>query len=761
MTFDRRYSIFLLYIFVLSGSIVFAQKGLGSESGYLLNRVKGISGSANDYSPFLYKNTLHFVSDRSTDNPVKYFNERNEKPLTLLYKCEVTEGKLKGKVTAAGDFFSDMEYAGPSCETDSFLYITSNKKPAHGKSNSKRPLEIRQIKKNSGPNVISESLALDLPDSVSLGHPCVINDTLMFLTMNTPHGNSDLMVCRKLKGMWTKPKKLRDGINSPSNEMFPYYSAPFLYFSSDRPGGNGGLDIYIIDLSDNKTLPVLLAPPLNSAFDDFGICSSNMLSSGYLSSNRNGNDDIYYFKLDFPNFTECRPVLSNTYCFTFYEEATVSTKDTLTLSYQWSFSDGTKVKGLEAEHCFKKEGTYDIELNILERASGEVFMNQLKFTMDIKTVRQLFIDVPDTFHVDDVISFDASLSNPDSFEVKRYYWDFGDGTRSLYQIPTHKYSKAGTYVVTLGATGIYQGKEVKKCVTRKITAVTKKKEKVYSLVRPILPGVTSAIALRRIDSIYIADIAAKRKKLSPSAVKKENSNGKVIGKGSKKPGIIPELRPDDPYLIAKDIFGVQWRDSLTNYRVHLGASKVHLLPNDPAFKGLENISEFLVKDQYHYFYGKASEINGIIPYYKDAKEKGFDKSEVALFQSDVFMYDEKSGKFVNIYDTLGSEVIMTFYFESNSNQVNKEDEKKLADLINRSTKNEIKKLILKGYSDPVGDKMENMRLSRKRALAVKEIIDSKKSNDIRILYYGDTKSVNANDEDFLMYNRRVELIKLK
>lgn len=761
MTFDKRYSIFLLYIFVLSGSILFAQKGLGSESGYILNRIKGISGSANDYSPFVYDNMLYFVSDRSTDNPVKYFNERNEKPLTQLYKCPIAQSKLKGKISAAGDFFSSLEYAGPSCETDSFLYFTSNRKLVSEKTQAKRPLEIRQIKKNLGKSAIAESIEMSQSDSVSYGHPCVINDTLMFLTMNTPHGNADLMSSRKVNGKWTKPIKLRAGINSPSNEMFPYYSAPFLYFSSDRPGGNGGLDIYIIDLTNSKTVPVLLAPPLNSAFDDFGIFSNNMLSSGYLSSNRNGTDDIYYFQLDFPNFSDCRPVLSNTYCFTFYEEATVSSKDTLSLTYQWSFSDGTKVRGLEAEHCFKKEGTYDIELNILERASGEVFMNQLKFTMEIKTVKQLFIDVPDTFHVDDVISFDASLSNPDSIEVKRYYWDFGDGTRSLYQIPTHKYSKPGTYVVTLGTTGTFNGKEVKKCVTRKITAISKKKEKVFTLVRPILPGITSAIALRRIDSIYIADMAAKRKKLNSPAAKKESNSAKTNGKGNKKPGVVPEIRTDDPYLIAKDIFGAQWRDSLTNYRVHLGTSKVHLLPNDPAFKGLENISEFLVKDQYHYFYGKASEINGIIPYFKDAKERGFDKAEVALFQSDVFMYHEKSGKFVRTSDTLGSEVIMTFYFESNSNKVKSEDEKKLIDFISKLSKNEIKKLILKGYSDPIGDKEENMRLSRKRALAVKEIIDSKKSNDIRILYYGDTKSVNANDEDFLMYNRRVELIKLK
>lgn len=757
MTSDKRYTSFLLFLFVVTASFVCAQKNTGTETDYVITRAKGISGSANEYSPYMYQNKMYFVSDRETGKPMKYFNERNEAPLTRLYQCSIEEGNLKGSVKSAGDFFSTLEYAGPTCETDSFIYVTANRLLSKDKRSLKRPLEIRQIRKSSANVTLSEAIDFGESDTVSYGHPCVVNDTLMFLTRNTPHGNSDLLSSRKRKGKWTKPTQLRAGINTMYNEMFPYYSAPFLYFASDRPGGQGGLDIYLIDLSNEKTLPVSLASPLNSKFDDFGIFSNNMLSSGFLSSNRNGNDDIFHFQLNFPDFKNCLPVQSNTFCFTFYEEATVSSKDTLTLSYEWKFSDGTKVRGLEAEHCFKKEGTYDIELNILERASGEVFMNQLKFTLDIKNVRQLFIDVPDSFYVDEVISFDASLSNSDSFEVKKYYWDFGDGARSLYQIPTHKYSKPGTYLVTLGAVGTFKGKEVKKCVTRKITATAKKRQKTYSIVRPILPGITSDKALRKIDSLFILDMASKRKKGDLNHSKKESNSGKT----TKKPGTIPEIKEEDPYVLARNVFGVQWRDSLTNYRVHLGASTVHLLPNDPAFKGLENISEFLVKDQYHYFYGKASEISGILPFYKEAKEKGFQKAEVALFKSDVFMFDETSGKFLNTYDTLGSEVIMTFYFESNSNKVKKEDEKKLSEFISKLTSKEVKHLILKGYSDPVGDREENMRLSRKRALAVKEIIDSKKSNDIRILFYGDTKSVNSSDEDFLMYNRRVELIKLK
>lgn len=39
-----------------------------------------------------------------------------------------------------------------------------------------------------------------------------------------------------------------------------------------------------------------LPSPLNSSRDDYGLTSKNMLESGYLTSNRSGQDQIYFFE---------------------------------------------------------------------------------------------------------------------------------------------------------------------------------------------------------------------------------------------------------------------------------------------------------------------------------------------------------------------------------------------------------------------------------------------------------------------------------
>ncbi|AKB54529.1 hypothetical protein A9239_09925 [Methanosarcina sp. A14] len=40
--------------------------------------------------------------------------------------------------------------------------------------------------------------------------------------------------------------------------------------------------------------------------------------------------------------------------------------------------------------------------------------------------------------------YDTSTGSPTSWK-----WDFGDGSKSYHQNPTHKYSKAGVYMVSL------------------------------------------------------------------------------------------------------------------------------------------------------------------------------------------------------------------------------------------------------------------------------------------------------------------------
>ncbi len=54
-----------------------------------------------------------------------------------------------------------------------------------------------------------------------------------------------------------------------------------------------------------------------------------------------------------------------------------------------------------------------------------------------------------------VIPFAVQFTDASSSNVTAWLWDFGDGTTSTSQNPTHTFSVAGTYVVTLFVTGVY------------------------------------------------------------------------------------------------------------------------------------------------------------------------------------------------------------------------------------------------------------------------------------------------------------------
>lgn len=137
-------------------------------------------------------------------------------------------------------------------------------------------------------------------------HPALSPDgnTLYFVsTIEGTKGKSDLYkVSITDHETYGEITRLGDDINSSRKEIFPFVSSDNkLYFSSDRRGGLGGLDIYYYDLnaSDTKKPATLLNEPINSKGDDFSFFLNDDLSTGYISSRRirgEGGDDLYYFK---------------------------------------------------------------------------------------------------------------------------------------------------------------------------------------------------------------------------------------------------------------------------------------------------------------------------------------------------------------------------------------------------------------------------------------------------------------------------------
>jgi len=65
-----------------------------------------------------------------------------------------------------------------------------------------------------------------------------------------------------------------------------------LFFASSGKQGLGGLDVFQIDLS-NGSEAVNMGKPVNSEKDDFAFTFNKAKNIGFLSTNREGNDDIF------------------------------------------------------------------------------------------------------------------------------------------------------------------------------------------------------------------------------------------------------------------------------------------------------------------------------------------------------------------------------------------------------------------------------------------------------------------------------------
>lgn len=153
-----------------------------------------------------------------------------------------------------------------------------------------------------------EKLELGGDSGTVTGHPTLTDNgqVLIFASnMAGGEGGMDLWYATydRKKKTFVNPVNLGKEINTRDNEMYPHLRLDGnLYFSSDKPEGMGGLDIYkSVSVGDNKWgKPENMKYPLNSAGDDFGIIFESGKEQGYLSSNRQGgkgSDDIYSFSI--------------------------------------------------------------------------------------------------------------------------------------------------------------------------------------------------------------------------------------------------------------------------------------------------------------------------------------------------------------------------------------------------------------------------------------------------------------------------------
>ncbi|MDT8417301.1 MAG: hypothetical protein RQ864_05775, partial [Lutibacter sp.] len=116
-------------------------------------------------------------------------------------------------------------------------------------------------------------------------------------------------------GNYGIPKNLGPTVNTKQSEFFPYIDQNnMLYFSSNGYKGLGGLDIFKSEFKNGNFQQAKNLPsPINSKYDDFAYVIDNTSNSGYFTSNRDGGKggvDIYSFKVKEPECDQTMFVLA-------------------------------------------------------------------------------------------------------------------------------------------------------------------------------------------------------------------------------------------------------------------------------------------------------------------------------------------------------------------------------------------------------------------------------------------------------------------
>jgi outer membrane protein OmpA-like peptidoglycan-associated protein len=129
---------------------------------------------------------------------------------------------------------------------------------------------------------------------------------VLFFSSSRPGGmgGKDLWFSRKnRKKTWTDPVNMGSSVNTGGDEMSPFihFDGRSLYFSSDGRPGMGGFDIYLTRMNDDSTWtePRNLGYPINTFNDEMGLIIESGGQKAYFSTIRDKSNgkDIFFFNL--------------------------------------------------------------------------------------------------------------------------------------------------------------------------------------------------------------------------------------------------------------------------------------------------------------------------------------------------------------------------------------------------------------------------------------------------------------------------------
>lgn len=254
---------------------------------------------AEEFSAIPYKKGILFVSNEFNIGFVNQKYERSEQNYSNIFYIEDLRN-VQNSISKK-QLWNEIEqikaHDGPvSFSRDGKKAFVTRNQVLTDDSNNIKVAKLEQLVyiKKSGTWIREESFDWNR-NTFSTGHAVIDTNKNIIFSSNKPggFGGADLYLSEWQNDHYAEPINLGATINTPQDELFPFVSSKgYLYFSSNGWPGLGGLDIFRTDRLESE--PVNMERPINSNADDFAFTINEEKGKGYISSNRNKwKDQIY------------------------------------------------------------------------------------------------------------------------------------------------------------------------------------------------------------------------------------------------------------------------------------------------------------------------------------------------------------------------------------------------------------------------------------------------------------------------------------
>jgi hypothetical protein len=274
-----------------------------------------VNSTVSEYAPFQKDNVLYFSTLRdSSDRDIDQSSNYNK-----IY-TSIQQGDTWDKAIELDSLFNKTHTHNANTAfhpNQTKIYITRCEEKNSKEYNCK--IYSSELKnKVWGPfEKLPETINIE---GTSNTHPAIGylgTQEVLFFASNRPGGEGGMDIWySKIRANKTYEKPINAGkkINTIEDEITPFYCIPCqeLFFSSTWHKGLGGFDIFKSYYKDNDFLePSNLGIPINSSYNDIYFSISSSQTKAFLSSNRKGSyfeekesccNDIYMFKI--PNTEE-------------------------------------------------------------------------------------------------------------------------------------------------------------------------------------------------------------------------------------------------------------------------------------------------------------------------------------------------------------------------------------------------------------------------------------------------------------------------